>query len=227
MERRTRLVRLWALLGLLIAVILGVVAKPMAIAWRCYRLNASGVHAQAEVAEKLASPTLVLVIASGSRAGNACTAKTSAAHHEALAIGDVLAVVHRPERPGECVLEATLENSAALLWSLTGAIAVPVLLILWLGVFLHRSQTAPAFLTSRLDADAKEVTCPECGAEMAEGYLPILAGMHWRGLDEPIGLPNALRGLPGTVGWRTRPRLHGFRCEACSVVTFKYGALPR
>ena len=226
MERRSKLVTLWALLGLLAAVIVGSVARPMMAGWRCYQLNASGEHASAEVVEKLADSTLLLQIGSGSRAGHACTAGTSEGHYEVLRIGEPLAVVYRTERPGACILAATLENSAALLWSLAGAIAVIVLLILWAGVAVQRSFTAPAFLTSYLDADAKDVTCPLCGAEMAEGYLALLAGLHWRQIGEPIGMPHALSGLPGTVGWRARPRLHGFRCETCSVVTFKYGDRP-
>jgi hypothetical protein len=191
--------------------------------WRCYLLNASGEHASAEVVEKLASPILLLQVGSGSWEGHACTATTSRAHHEALRIGDVLAVVYRTERPGECVLAATLENSAVLLWSVSGGTAIVVLLVLWAGIAVHRSYAAPALLTSYLDADAKDVTCPQCGAEMVEGYLALLSGLHWRQIDEPIGMPHALAGLPGTVGWRVRPRLHGFRCEACSIVTFKYG----
>lgn len=223
MERWSKLFTLWALLGLLAAVIVASLARPMMAGWRCYRLHASGEHATAEVVEKLGDSTLLLQIGSGSRAGNACTASTSEAHHRALQIGELLPVVYRSERPGECVLAATLENSAALLWSLTGATAVILLLILWAGVALQRTFTAPAFLTSYLDADAKDVKCPQCGAEMVEGYLALLAGLHWREIGEPIGMPHALGGLPGTVGWRTRPRLHGFRCETCSIITFKYG----
>ena len=59
---------------------------------------------------------------------------------------------------------------------------------------------------------------------IACGFL--LAALHWRAIEEPIGMPHALSGLPGTVGWRTRPRLHGFRCATCSIVTFKYGDRP-
>jgi hypothetical protein len=226
-EQRSRLITLWALLGLLAAVIVGSVARPLLVGWRCYRLNASGEHASAEVAEKLTNPILLLQVGSGSWEGHACTASTSRAHHGALQVGDTLAVVYRTERPGECVLAATLENSAVLLWSLTGGTVVIVLLILWAGIAAHRSYAAPALLTSYLDADAKDVTCPQCGAEMVEGYLALLAGLHWRQIDEPIGTPHALGGLPGTVGWRARPRLHGFRCEACSIVTFKYGDRPK
>jgi hypothetical protein len=225
-ERRSQLITLWALLGLLAAVIVGSVARPLMMGWRCYRLNADGEHASAEVVEKLSGSTLLLQIGGGSREGNACTAGTSVKHHRALRAGDTLAVVYRTERPGECVLVATLENSAVLLWSLSGAIAIILLLILWAGVVAHRSFGAPPFLTSHLDADAKDVTCPQCGAEMTEGYLALQSGLHWRAIDHPIGVPHALGGLPGTVGWRVRPRLHGFRCEACSVVTFKYGDRP-
>jgi len=223
MAQRKRIIRLWALLGLVVAVLLGVLAKPMIIGWRCYQLNASGEHATSAVVKKLASPTLVLQIESGSAEGSACTARTSAAHHDAIQIGQMLDIVHRPDIPGECVLNATLENSAALLWAISGGIAVIVLMLVWVGIVAQRSFAATAFLTSHLDADPKDVTCPQCGVEMAEGYLPLLAGIHWRELEEPVGLPHALGGLPGTTGWRSRPRLHAFRCEACSVVTFKYG----
>lgn len=50
-----------------------------------------------------------------------------------------------------------------------------------------------------------------------------MAGIHWRQPGQPIGLPHALRGLPGTVGWRARPRLHVFRCVPREIVTFQYG----
>jgi hypothetical protein len=46
---------------------------------------------------------------------------------------------------------------------------------------------------------------------------------YWRHPGEPVGLPHALSGLPGTVGRQRRPRLHAFRCEGCSVITLKYG----
>jgi hypothetical protein len=227
MERRSKLVALWALMGLLVALIVGAMARPMMTGWRCYRMHASGEHASAQLVEKLGNARLLLQIESGSQAGSACTASTSARHYRALRLGELLAVVYRTERPGECVLAATLENSAALLWSLTGAIAVIVLLIVWAGISAQRSFFAPAFLTSYLDVDGKDMKCPQCGGEMAEGYLALLAGLHWREIGEPIGLPHALGGLPGTVGWRTRPRLHAFRCKKCSVVTFKYADRPR
>ena len=69
MERRSKLVTLWALLGLLAAVIVGSVARPMMAGWRCYQLNASAEHASAQVVEKLADSTLLLQMGAGSRAG--------------------------------------------------------------------------------------------------------------------------------------------------------------
>ena len=224
MRPRRPLFVLWTVLGALLATLLLATAKPMAVGWRCYRLHAAGEHARAEVAKKLERSVLVLMVASGSQAGHACTATTSPAHHEVVEIGDTLAVVTRPGRPGECVLEGTLRNSASLLWFLTAGIAFAATLLLAIGVFVHRSLTARVFPTSQLRADAKDVKCPECGAEMAEGYLPLLSGLHWRRPAEPVGLPHALSGLPGTVGWQRRPRLHAFRCEGCSVITLKYGA---
>ena len=58
---------------------------------------------------------------------------------------------------------------------------------------------------------------------MAEGYLATLSGIHWRDAGQPIGLPHALGGLPGTVSMRRRPMLHAFHCAHCEVVSFQYG----
>jgi hypothetical protein len=227
MSNRARIIGIWALSAALALTTLAIVARPMAIAWRCYDLNASGERADAEVVHKLESPMLVVQIAAGPRSGQACTAKTSAAHHEALEIGDSLPIVYLADRPDECVLVATLENSSLLLWAFTGGI-VSILLLIFVGALVvHRSLTATPFLTSYMDVDGKRLACPQCGGEMAEGYLAVLAGLHWREPGEPIGVPHALSGLPGTVGWRARPRLHAFRCQACDIITFKYGSKSR
>lgn len=45
--------------------------------------------------------------------------------------------------------------------------------------------------------------------------------------EEVVGLPHALAGLPGTVGWRGRPRPHALRCAPCQVITLRYGAERR
>jgi hypothetical protein len=223
MERRAKLAGIWAVLGILIAILLIALGPPLATAWRCYELNANGERADAEVVGKNAQVGLVLEITSGSQRGLVCTAKTSVTQLERAEPGDVLAVVLPDGKPGDCVLAATLENSAALLWALSGTGAAVLLLIVLIGLFVQRSFTAPGTLTSALDGDPKDMTCPQCGRDMAEGYLPLLAGLHWREIGDPIRVPHALAGLPGTVGWRGRPRLHAFRCEPCEIITFRYG----
>ena len=65
------------------------------------------------------------------------------------------------------------------------------------------------------------------GTQLAEGYVVLLAGVHWREPGQPIGMPHALGGLPGTVGWRGRPRLHAFRCPSCEILIAQYGIPPR
>ena len=225
MEQRRRILALWSVLGLLAAALLYAVYGPMRIAWRCYQLHESGEHVAAEVVAKDPQLGLILQVTEGSQAGNSCTADSSAALYEKAQPGDRLAVVVRPEVPGECTLESTLTVSLAVLWSLSAVIGFALLLLVSVGVWIHRGLVAAPRLTSYLGLEPKDVTCPSCGGEMAEGYLPILAGIHWRHLDEPIGLPHALSGMPGTVGWRGRPCLHAFRCEACRIVTFGYGLL--
>ncbi len=205
------------------AVVLAVAARPLLVGWRCYQLHATGEHTDAAVVQKDESLGLVLQIASGTQQGQTCTVRASEVQYEEIQPGQVLAVVVRSDRPGECVLVATLENSAALLWAVTGAVAVVFLLLVLLALFFQRTFTAAPSLTSHLDVDPNGVRCPRCGVPMGEGYLPLLAGLSWRGMGEPVGLPHALSGLPGTVGWGGRPRLHGFHCPACQVVTFKYG----
>jgi hypothetical protein len=225
MASRRKIVWLWSVLALLVAALLYAVYAPMAIAWRCYQLHESGEHVAAEVIDKKESIGLILRIGEGSQTGQACTADSSAATYERLEPGDRVAVVVRPEVPGECTLEETLENSLVLLASLSAAIGFTLLLLVSVGAWIHRSLVATPRLTSHLDLEPKEAVCPGCGAEMAEGYLPLLAGVHWRRIDAPVGLPHALGGLKGTVGWRGRPCLHAFHCEACRIVTFGYGRL--
>ncbi len=216
--------RVWVLLGILAAVIVGVMAGPLGIAWRSYDLYANGVHAGAEIVEKVGGFDFQVRIASGPRTGHECRVSPSAAIYDAKEVGDLVAVVIPPDEPDDCLLEATLEASGLALAVVAGMTGMLLLLLASVGVFVHRSyREADVTLTSHLDVDAKDMTCPSCGAEMAEGYVAVLAGLHWRAIDEPIGMPHALSGLPGTVGWRGRPRLHGYRCDSCCVVTFKYG----
>jgi hypothetical protein len=198
----------------------------MIAAWSCYERHADATRADAELLEKLEGGDLLLQIATGSEAGTACIAGTSSRHYGALEIGDHLPVFYRDEIPGECTLESTLRNSLILLWALTGLIGAVILVIVVFGAAIHRSTVTPGQPQLRMEVDPSAMGCPVCDRKMGEGYLPLLAGIHWRELGEPVGLPHALGGLPGTFGWRGRPRLHAFRCTACQLITFQYGRPP-
>jgi hypothetical protein len=219
--------RIWIVVVALALGGVGLVAGPLAYGWQCYRLHATGERVASEVVAVEPGAPLVLRIRDGARAGHHCTAKTSESHLARLAPGDPLEVVVPDGRPDECVLVATLENSAALLWGIGGGVAMLVLMLVAAGVALQRSFTRRLPPTTRLDLPSGGLGCPRCDAPMSEGYLPLLAGLHWREPGEPVGLPHALSGLPGTVGWRGRPRLHAYRCAKCEIVTFQYGAPTR
>jgi hypothetical protein len=113
-----------------------------------------------------------------------------------------------------------------VLWFVSGGLGLLLLMILGFGIWVHRSYITAGLPQRRMEVDPGAVQCPVCGGKMDEGYLPLLAGMHWRLLGEPIGLPHALSGLPGTVGWRGRRLVHAFRCSGCEVITFQYGDSP-
>lgn len=218
----------WVLVATAMLAVLGLTLRPLATAWQCHQRLAQGERAEAHVTAKAESPTLILTLTSGSRAGETCRADTSVGHHERIALGASAPVVLDASASGVCELEATLANSANLLWAF-GSVLVALLLGLVLaGLMIQRSLTERRAPTTRLDVSGEPPPCPRCRKPMSEGCLVPLAGIHWRELGEPIGLPNAFGGLPGTVGWGRRPLLHAARCEACGVATFAYaGSQPR
>jgi hypothetical protein len=220
-DRRAVLV-VWSLVGLLCAVLVVGTARPLAVAWRCWLDWRSGEHAPARLVEKLEAPSLVLQIEEGSRAGQACTADTSPAHHAALELGERIDVVYRRDRPGDCELEATLANSVDVMTALTAVVVAIALLFVLGGLRLQRALGRQALPTTRLPNRSSRA-CSGCGGPVEEGALVPLGGVHWRRIGEPIGLPSTLGGLPGTVGWRGRPCLHAVRCASCQLVTFRYG----
>jgi hypothetical protein len=159
----------------------------------------------------------------GSHAGEVCTADTSDAIYDATEIGESLEVVYLEWKPGECELASTIEASGWIIWfmvAVTGSIFVGLIAI---GVTLSRSFTLPVYPKRRMRVEPSEVRCHACDEVMEEGYLPLVSAIQWRRIGEPIGLPHALKGLAGTVGWRGRPRLHAFRCSTCEIVSFQYG----
>jgi hypothetical protein len=228
MSVRHRLWLMWGAMGAALGILLAVSWGPLRIAWHCYQLHLDAPREQARVVQKLDEHgVFVLSIHEGAHAGQSCTAGTSQGIYHATQKGDVLPVVYVEWKPGNCELESTIEASGLVLWSFIGALAVAVLLLAAVGLFFQRSFTRPAFPSRRMEAEPRDLRCPVCGKQMDEGYVPSLAGLHWRRLGEPIGLPHALGGLPGTVGWRGRPRLHAFRCVPCEVVALQYGDAKR
>jgi hypothetical protein len=222
-DRSRVVVRIWVLLGLLLTLILVPLLSPLEVVWRDYRLHQRGERAEAELVERLERQRLALRFTTGPHAGRICSANAPLSVYERAEPGASLPVVYLAERPGDCVLASTVETSAFLLWALVPGLVCVVLLFLGIGIWLQRSFTRPGLPRNPMQVAPDAVACPVCGAGMVEGYLPLLAGVHWREIGEPIGLPHALGGLPGTVGWRGRPLLHAFRCAGCEVITFRYG----
>lgn len=224
MAPRRKLLAIWLAIGVLLALIALPLARPMATAWRCYWLYENADRERARVLHKLDETlSLALFIEEGPHADTSCLADTSRAVFEAAEIGDRFEVVAVDWKPGDCELVSTLENSRQFLWLVTGVVAALLAGLTGLGVFLTRGFTRPVLPPRRMEADPCEVRCPACGKQMDEGYVPLLAAISWRKFGEPIGLPHALRGLPGTVGRWRRPRLHAFRCVPCEILTLQCG----
>ena len=217
--------QLWIWFAIVALVALSVIPlwRPMGIAWRCYWLHENGIREQAEVLQKLPNETFALLVVDGPHAGQACTADTSVAIYDATEIGESLEVVQVEWKPGECELASTIEASGRLLWFVLAVIGSILAGLIALGIVLTRSFTRPVDPRRRMQVEIGEVRCHACGQAMEEGYLPLVSAIQWRKIGEPIGLPHALKGLAGTVGWRGRPRLHAFRCSTCEIVSFQYG----
>lgn len=224
MSPQRKVVLVWLAIAALVVAIAVPVWGPLRSAWLCYQLYADGEREQAEVLEKLEGrTTLVLGIEEGSHAGTSCTAGTSAAIYEATEPGERLAVVYLDAKPGDCELVTTIEASRTVLALFVGLLGGVLTFLIGVGIFLTRSFTRAGEPDRPMHADPRDVRCPACGKAMDEGYVPLVAGLHWRARGEPIGLPHALRGLPGTVGMRGRPKLHAFRCVPCEILTLQYG----
>lgn len=224
MTPQRKVLAVWLVIGGLVSALLVPLWGPLRVSWQCYWLHENGVRERARVMARLDEHIMfALRIEEGPHAGEACTADTSRAVYEATQNGDTLEVVYVDWKPGTCELSSTIEASAQLLVLVVAGLCMLVALLLALGVFLQRSFTRPIQPPRRMAIGAGEMRCPACGKEMDEGYVPVLAGLSWRRLGEPIGLPHALSGMPGTVGWRGRPRLHAFRCVPCEIVTLQYG----
>jgi hypothetical protein len=218
----------WMVAGIASAAVIGVLWRPFMKAWTCYSQWSTGTVSEGEVVEATPETGLVLRFAKGEGEvegeGETCIAYLGVTRLEDYEIGDKIVAYRRADRPGVCEQQATLDAAKALLSAVAATVVAALLFAVLLAKVISRSLSKTPTLTTRFDSTPTPFPCPRCAKPMEEGYLPLVAGIHWRQTSEPIGLPHALAGLPGTVGWRGRPRVHAYRCEACTVVIFRYGA---
>jgi hypothetical protein len=200
-----------------------VLGRPLANTWRSYDDAVNGEHAQAKLVSKEEGRSLMLSLRSDTTEARSCIAKASSAVFENAEIGDVFDVLLKPDSPGECNLASTVSAAPLIVGAFLGMIVVAIALIFGLGLFLSRSYANVPTLTTRFAPGSPQLPCTLCGQPMREGYIVPMGGLHWRDADQAIGLPLVVGGLPGTVGWKGRPRLHAFRCESCRVVALKHG----
>jgi hypothetical protein len=199
------------------------IGPPLLKVWQCYHLANNAERVVASVVGKHESVGLVLEFGSERTPTDSCTAQTSKAVFDAAQVGDTFEIVRKPGRPDQCYLTSSLALSGLILAGLSGLTLTALALSLGVAWFAQRSFAGAIKLTSEFaPGDLPNVSCCGCSAAMEPGYIVPFGGIHWREQDQPIGLPTAFGGLPGTVGWRGRPRLQAFRCEACGIVTFKH-----
>jgi len=213
-----------AALALLLCLSLG---PQMRKAWGCIRAYNNGAEYEAQLESFVASGA---EFRSLEDAGAASCIVASGDLPIGAKIGDEMSVVARADVDAVCTTKTTLEAANAIFKAVAAVLASLLLALVLLGRLLTRSLTEAPTLTTRLDGieglgehSEARVPCPRCEKSMSEGYLPLVAGLPWRDADEATGMPHALQGLPGTVAWRGRPRLHALRCEPCEIVILRYG----
>ncbi|MBW2291305.1 MAG: hypothetical protein JRG94_03240 [Deltaproteobacteria bacterium] len=219
-------VTIWIVAAVASAALVGLLWRPFLTAWTCYSDWSTGTVDEGEVVEATPETGLVLRFAKTDVEGEAetCTAYLGVTRLEDYEIGDKIIAYRRADRPGVCEQQATIDAARALLSAVAATVVAALLFAFLIAKVVSRSLTKTPTLTTRFEPIPTPFPCPRCAKPMEEGYLPLVAGIHWRQTSEPIGLPHALAGLPGTVGWLGRPRVHAYRCEACTVVIFRYGA---
>lgn len=215
-------VMVWLVAAAISAAILGAFWRPFMKAWTCYSQWSDGTVSTGEVIAATPEPGLILRFNGDDE--DTCIAVLGVTRLEDFTIGDEVVAYRRPDRPGVCEQQATIDAARALLTAVAALVVAMLLGAFLMAKVVSRSLSATPELTTRFEPVPTPLPCPRCEKPMEEGYLPLIAGIHWRQARQPIGFPHALGGLPGTVGWRGRPRVHAYRCEACSVVIFRYGA---
>ena len=155
-----------------------------------------------------------------------CKAVVSKNVYERSSINNSIEVVYLEDDNKRCYLTENAQGLYILNLLAVCFGAVFLLIFLLLALYIYKSfkkRDYPVKLSTEFSVSKDKIVCPECGCEMSEGYIPGVGGINWRERQEPVGLPNMLTGLPGTIFWFKRPILHAFNCKKCSVVTFMYG----
>lgn len=155
-----------------------------------------------------------------------CRLPVSKKRYESHESGQKLTVVYLSSNPSSCMLESEIEFNFSLLKAIVLAGLFFALIGLLFIYYIYRQYRKPregesAGLTTEFGT--LEMQCPECGSPMTEGFIPTTGGITWRDKGESTGIPTIISGLPGTIFWLKRPKLHAFRCRKCKNVLFKHG----
>ena len=158
---------------------------------------------------------------------NICQFSVSEILYDNHPIGSKIPVLYLPEDPQKCKRHDSIPEVQR---TLTVGLSVSAFMVLFAFssfFFVYRSYNQQGPGDVRLFATNIEleegIRCPKCNLEMTEGYLPMGGGIVWRNIDQPVGIPTIFSGLPGTVFFGKRPKLHAYHCERCKMITFKYG----
>jgi len=207
-----------------------------------YNLDKNGISSKAEIKMKgvlvngeieitgntLPSDHHQFLVAYGNPGGKEvfCRLTVSKKRYDSQNPGDIISIKYLETSPSDCMLSSELDLNYSLLtlmMSLGIFFAVLGLIFLFYIYTQYRKPKSghPVELTTRFEKNG--INCPECNRTMEEGYIPSVGGISWRDIDESMGIPTILSGLPGTIYWLKRPKLHAFRCRECKVVLFKHG----
>jgi hypothetical protein len=143
-------------------------------------------------------------------------------------LGIKIPVTFLPENPQLCKLSFSLPGSQSILSK--GLLLSAGMMLFAFGTlfYIYHSHKQPgpgssSHLTTTIKSEDAP-NCPQCGIKMAEGYLPMGFGIHWRNINQPVAMTTIFSGLSGTVSLLKRPKFHGYHCEKCRIIIFKYGA---
>ena len=193
------------------------------------KIKFQGVTGTAKIIKKTSDPYSFLLIHQMDSNNNSCKVTVSKSTYDSYKTGNQIKVVYNKANPEFCTLPYSLNFNYLLSLSLILLGLFFLIVSIGFAFYIKNSFRRPIDknslrLTTNLNINQTEVKCPKCNNNMVEGYLPTIGGVSWRNIDEPVGIPTILSGLPGTTYWVRRPKLHGYHCKNCQIVTFKYGS---